>query len=246
MRPAIGLDVHLGKPLKSGPTVAASNSTASGSSPATSTTFFLAREAKLEGNMSQSGMPEPKDQTPKDSSYGVESMADTIYTQAPDDDKENRQSAELPSTRSKSFVSTSQPLNTLNPSPSHAQNESPSVSQPRRMSRSAASQPLTPLFLPSPVPGSSAPESPKSFSTRSLRHSDSESAIDETGSQALVSGGEDDDEAQSSPENSAPQLIMPSIKMPSRRPFTEKGKNMGRLKVLIAGRSGMSKETCEI
>jgi hypothetical protein len=27
--------------------------------------------------------------------------------------------------------------------------------------------------------------------------------------------------------------------MPSRRPFTERGKNMGRLKVLIAGDSGM-------
>ncbi|ERS99885.1 hypothetical protein HMPREF1624_03252 [Sporothrix schenckii ATCC 58251] len=40
---------------------------------------------------------------------------------------------------------------------------------------------------------------------------------------------------------SAPQLIMPSIKMPSRRPFTEEGKNMGRLKVLIAGDSGLGK-----
>lgn len=37
---------------------------------------------------------------------------------------------------------------------------------------------------------------------------------------------------------SAPQLVMPSIKMPSRRPFTEEGKNMGRLKVLLAGDSG--------
>jgi hypothetical protein len=40
---------------------------------------------------------------------------------------------------------------------------------------------------------------------------------------------------------SAPQLIMPSIKMPSRRPFTETGKAMGRLKVLIAGDSGVGK-----
>jgi hypothetical protein len=40
---------------------------------------------------------------------------------------------------------------------------------------------------------------------------------------------------------SAPQLIMPSIKMPSRRPFTEEGKRMGRLKVLIAGDSGVGK-----
>lgn len=40
---------------------------------------------------------------------------------------------------------------------------------------------------------------------------------------------------------SAPQLIMPSIKMPSRRPFTNEGKHMGRLKVLIAGDSGVGK-----
>ncbi|KAL0473864.1 Septin domain-containing protein [Neurospora intermedia] len=40
---------------------------------------------------------------------------------------------------------------------------------------------------------------------------------------------------------SDPQLIMPSIKMPSRRPFTDQGKSMGRLKVLIAGDSGVGK-----
>ncbi|VBB87028.1 Putative protein of unknown function [Podospora comata] len=40
---------------------------------------------------------------------------------------------------------------------------------------------------------------------------------------------------------SVPQLVMPSIKMPSRRPFTEQGKQMGRLKVLIAGDSGVGK-----
>ncbi|ORY69908.1 putative Septin-7 [Pseudomassariella vexata] len=40
---------------------------------------------------------------------------------------------------------------------------------------------------------------------------------------------------------SAPQLVMPSIKMPSRRPFTENGKSIGRLKILIAGDSGVGK-----
>jgi hypothetical protein len=34
------------------------------------------------------------------------------------------------------------------------------------------------------------------------------------------------------------QLIMPSLTMPDRRPFTERGKNMGRLKILVAGRKG--------
>ncbi|KAK4222210.1 Septin-1 [Podospora fimiseda] len=40
---------------------------------------------------------------------------------------------------------------------------------------------------------------------------------------------------------SAPQLVMPSIKMPSRRPFTSEGKAMGRLKVLVAGDGGVGK-----
>ncbi|KAI5795695.1 Septin-domain-containing protein [Geopyxis carbonaria] len=51
----------------------------------------------------------------------------------------------------------------------------------------------------------------------------------------------------------APQLIMPELSMPSRRPFTEKGKRIPRLKVLIAGDSGIGKtsliksivQTCE-
>jgi hypothetical protein len=38
--------------------------------------------------------------------------------------------------------------------------------------------------------------------------------------------------------DSVPQLIMPSIKMPSRRPFTENGKGIGRFKVLVAGATG--------
>lgn len=65
--------------------------------------------------------------------------------------------------------------------------------------------------------------------------------MDEGGSQAVASSEEDDVEpqSQSSMQDSAPQLIMPSIKMPSRRPFTERGKALGRLKVLIAGDSGM-------
>jgi hypothetical protein len=37
---------------------------------------------------------------------------------------------------------------------------------------------------------------------------------------------------------SFPQLVMPSIQMPSRRPFTTKGKAMGKLKIMVAGESG--------
>jgi len=66
--------------------------------------------------------------------------------------------------------------------------------------------------------------------------------MDDIASQAIVSSGDEDRDVGSEliDSGSAPQLVMPSIKMPSRRPFTERGKNMGRLKVLIAGDSGMN------
>lgn len=36
----------------------------------------------------------------------------------------------------------------------------------------------------------------------------------------------------------AQQFIMPTINVPNRKPFTETGKGLGRLKILVAGRSG--------
>lgn len=102
----------------------------------------------------------------------------------------------------------------------------------RRPSQISLSRPFTPVsFSPSVV---SSPDS--------RRSSDAGSYMDDIASQAIVSSGEEDRGAVSDlmmDSGSAPQLVMPSIKMPSRRPFTARGKNMGRLKVLIAGDSGM-------
>ncbi|KAF9875655.1 heat shock protein [Colletotrichum karsti] len=39
----------------------------------------------------------------------------------------------------------------------------------------------------------------------------------------------------------AEQFIMPTINVPSRRPFTDVGKSLGRLKLLVAGKSGLGK-----
>ena len=74
----------------------------------------------------------------------------------------------------------------------------------------------------------------------SRRNSDAGSFMDDIASQAIISSGDEDHDIGSEliDSGSAPQLVMPSIRMPSRRPFTERGKNMGRLKVLIAGDSG--------
>ena len=103
-------------------------------------------------------------------------------------------------------------------------------------SSNADSSPLTPLLAPSN--DTSTPSSPKSTSTRSFRRSDESSAVDETGSQAIASSEEEEPELPTEAQHSSPQLIMPSIKMPSRRPFTGKGKNIGRFKILVAGSDG--------
>jgi len=76
--------------------------------------------------------------------------------------------------------------------------------------------------------------------------------IDDTGSQAVQSssGEEDyDDElrdhtsavAGAEEPTNGPQLVMPSIAMPSRRPFTERGKRMGKLKIMVASREGLGR-----
>jgi len=99
---------------------------------------------------------------------------------------------------------------------------------------------LTPLLVPSDT--SSLPSSPKSTSTRSLRPSEAGSMTGDTGSQAILSSG--DEEAgpglSSQLTEGAPQLIMPSIKIPSRRPFTERGKRIGNFKILVAGGKGLA------
>lgn len=110
----------------------------------------------------------------------------------------------------------------------------------RRSSVEDDSAPLTPSLLPSRH--TSAPSSPKSTSTRSLRKSDEGSLSDDTGSQAIVSSGEEEPEISSPMADSAPQLIMPSIRMPSRRPFTQRGKGIGRMKILVAGNQGETSE----
>lgn len=54
----------------------------------------------------------------------------------------------------------------------------------------------------------------------------------------MIASSEDEEEMAARVQDSQPELIMPSIKMPSRRPFTERGKGLGRFKVMVAGRKG--------
>ncbi|PWY86345.1 hypothetical protein BO94DRAFT_517359 [Aspergillus sclerotioniger CBS 115572] len=106
-------------------------------------------------------------------------------------------------------------------------------------------RPLTPLNLSNPDDPSSLPSSPRSTSNQSMRHLDEISITDELSSQAVASGEEDDElrSTHNPDHDSTSQFIMPSIKMPSRRPFTSRGKALGRFKVLVAGTSGSGKSS---
>lgn len=212
----------------------------------TPTSFRLATEEELEGSSIKASEPG------SESNYGVRSLQDTISSGTPQeqsqewgatdsdagDDLSGRRRSTLkpmakPRNREESRECGEEPQAiTGDSSPSHASQERPS---PRSTSQSIAS--LASISLDSQAPLSSIPSSPKSTSNRSFRPSDEE-FTDEGASQAIVSSEEDDMEPQSEIMESVPQLVMPSIKMPSRRPFTDRGKGMGRLKVLIAGDSG--------
>lgn len=91
----------------------------------------------------------------------------------------------------------------------------------------------------------SLPSSPKSLSSRSYPKSDGELTQDDNSSQAIVSDDEEDDDVPKDAElalnDSAPQLIMPSIRMPSRRPFSGRGKQIGKFKILVTGTKGSGK-----
>ncbi|KAF4223756.1 hypothetical protein CNMCM8980_010298 [Aspergillus fumigatiaffinis] len=105
----------------------------------------------------------------------------------------------------------------------------------------ASSRPPTPL---NPDEPSSLPSSPKSVSNQSMKHLDDISITDDLSSHAVGSEDEGNDAREtlnSAGFDSTSQLIMPSIRMPSRRPFTDRGKTMGRFKVLIAGACGSGK-----
>jgi len=147
-------------------------------------------------------------------------------------------SAEQPPTQASSGASPS----------SFRSSESPFRTNLRRGSASSSinlgSQPLTPLKM-SPQPESAMPSTPRSGSPKSFRLSDEESSgADETGSQAIhSSSGEEDEDVllDESKRGGMPQLVMPSIAIPTRRPFTERGRRMGRLKVMVVGANGIGK-----
>lgn len=205
----------------------------------TPATFFLSRSPHASDQELNSPSDDGEDQ--KESMYGVQSLGDSLSRSEMATTSPRRRSTDgwpansppqerdaLEESQNSERRSTLKPFNfdlqgsPLRPAPSDI-----------------ASRPLTPL---NPDEPSSLPSSPKSISNHSLRPLDDVSITDEINSQALGSGDEEE-RSRASPHlgpAAASQLIMPSLKMPSRRPFTERGKAMGRFKVLLAGEHGRS------
>ncbi|KAH8815972.1 Septin-domain-containing protein [Xylogone sp. PMI_703] len=217
-------------------------------------TYFVADEKTMEE--SQSAMPNMHNvpslhkyrESPKGSTYGVESIGSigttisSSMTQA-SDDLEERHNWRKNNTSTSGMATEDRRAGTRCMSPKSStvssRNASPSLPRQRRMSQQSTSRPLTPLYYGSTAPGSiiSSPGSRRDSIAGS-------SYLDDLESQAVASS--EDDLDRDVPTNAAdggspPQLVMPSIQMPSRRPFTENGKNLGRLKVLVAGDSGVGK-----
>ncbi|KAF9635684.1 Cell division protein GTP binding protein [Lasiodiplodia theobromae] len=206
------------------------------------TSFFLCSEDEMQHTMQASST--------KESTYGVQSLDDALGAAFGDkgtSDQADKSSSPKPRCRADQAKKWSKEVAQVQKELQDAMSGTTRPRAPaRKLSASTLSShppppPLTPVqFELSSGPASDLPSTPKSVSLKSFRLSDEESQADEAASQAIVTSDEEDDGLveKEEVENTVPQLVMPSIQMPKRRPFTEKGKNMGRLKVLIAGEAG--------
>lgn len=205
-------------------------------------TYFFTDEDSLGISQAQSSQVQHKaKESPRGSTYGVESLETTTssLTQDSVDDQEGNVQAARRNWKNSLRQSRPSDDDVASMCPSQSSNGESRYASPyhqRRTSEATISRPFTPLSFGSPAPPSII------SSPVSRRNSDTGSMTNDNNSQAIISSGEEEKEMglELTCSWSAPQLVMPSIKMPSRRPFTEKGKNMGRLKVLIAGDSGIS------
>ncbi|KAL8851600.1 MAG: hypothetical protein Q9221_003532 [Calogaya cf. arnoldii] len=179
-----------------------------------------------------------------DSTFGVKSLQETAddATQEHGDPQGNREHLEEDhGSRMSTLRATPKPRQRSREEPSQRKgrdSESPLFDFPRLFSTLPS---VSSLSQESQGAHPSLPSSPKSSSSRSYRPSDLDSVYDGA-SQAIASSEDEADEAQAfEVPDSAPQFVMPSIQIPSRRPFTERGNGMGRLKILVAGDSGLGK-----
>lgn len=241
MRPGPGVE----SPVRARRKSAADDGSPQQAASAGPTAFFLATESDVENRQGDDGKSEEmsnsvaeeaavdvQDQaTPKDSVFGVQSLADAM-----DEASAGQGEADRPQTpKSAENEGTEDVDDKMSPHlPPH-----PSIPghMRARSTTVGSSIPLTPLQTMSPTTGSWSgvvPGTPNSVSLGSFRLSDADS-------QAGLEHEDGDGKSlgQSVFDSGPPELVMPSLALPDRRPFTERGKNMGRLRICVVGRKGM-------
>jgi hypothetical protein len=200
------------------------------------TTFFLARERHEDGGPLRECSP------PRDSMYGVQSLEETISrADSPGSIPDVSCSPASGLMDQDALAASTKRRSTLKPSDLLSGSaDKGGLSTSSSPSRIASSRPPTPFGGGVADELSSLPSSPKSTSTRSLKPMDDVSITDEINSQAVASGEEEEEPGEHAERlfDSSSQLIMPSIRMPSRRPFTDRGKTLNRFKILVAGANG--------
>ncbi|KAL5413904.1 hypothetical protein PMIN06_001519 [Paraphaeosphaeria minitans] len=210
----------------------------SGPSSYVPTTFFMRTEEDMERSMQASRNTAAVNRQ-KESNFGVQSLPDTLEAAFASDTQIG--DGRVDNTRAHTTQGKRNMLRASRDSSQPAGTEFESCkSSPPRTSRRDVSSPSQSNPL-SPMPASALPSTPTSASLQSFKLSDEETESDEAISHAVASGHEDENDTTVDQSASFPQLVMPSIQMPSRRPFTTKGKAMGKLKVLVAGRAGIGK-----
>jgi hypothetical protein len=198
-------------------------------------TCFLTDE-KYIGDSVSTPILNSKQRDPKDSTFGVESLETTTSSlSASHEEQEPRRGIRRHKKKTSAQGVSKEDDDELTGVPSTDVSGNVSPFHVRRASQTTISRPFTPLSFGSPAPPSLL------SSAGSRRNSDAGSFEDDAASQAIMSSGDEERDLESTmmDSGSAPQLVMPSIKMPSRRPFTERGKNLGRFKIMIVGDSGM-------
>ena len=208
------------------------------------TAFFLASESDVEIRDSEDGksdkmnssmvgedaVDEKESGVAKDSIFGVQSLADALEDAfaAKSEDIRPQTQKTIEGMTDDAHEATSAHAPAHPSIPGHMRTRSTTATSPT---------PLTPLQTMSPATGCWSgvlPSTPKSISLGSFRLSDTDSQagqVDEDSGSKLF--------GHSSAGSGPPELVMPSLALPDRRPFTEKGKSMGRLRICVVGRKGM-------
>jgi hypothetical protein len=209
------------------------------------TTFFMKSEEEMEQSLASSKHPEPP-RRQHENTFGVQSLEDTLEAAFGHESRAEGTKVDRVTRHVSQGRETVGRLSSRSPRSSRKESES-RTSSPTMLSRrkplsnanNTMPSPITPFNpdLRSPMPSAISSTS-RSISLQSLKLSDEESSLDGVASQAIASS-EEEEETMFEASSSFPQLVMPSIQMPARRPFTAKGKAMGKLKLLVAGEVGM-------